>query len=90
MRPKLVGAPRAGSVILAGRLSRKVHIGEILGQADRRHWVICSEPLVFGVTEAEMQMVALPLPGGVTLCMLLQQSLTFLVYELNETLMPIS
>ena len=30
MRPKLVGAPRAGSVILAGRLSRKVHIGEIL------------------------------------------------------------
>lgn len=51
---------------------------------------MCSEPLVFGVTEAWMQMVALSLPGGVTLCMLLQQGLTFLVYELNETLMPIS
>ena len=51
---------------------------------------MCSEPLVFGVTEAGIQMVALPLPGGVTLCMLLQQSLTFLVYELNETLMSIS
>ena len=86
MRSELVGAPRAGSVILGGRMFRKVHVGEIR-RAGRQEALGCvfRASSLWGHRGLDANGSSAP-----SLCVLLQQGLTFLVYKLNETLMPIS